>query len=341
MNNKKIRNLAALAVIALLFYFARKALPTTEGLFEPNYTTFSTGAEGCALFYDTLKIMGYPVSRDTIFLDQSRPIDNVQIVIQPDFAYVGANHYERISNWVIHGGTLLYFESGYSLLLHYIEANNEIRVIERIEGGALYQLGLGKIFIGEASYITNTALIEGGDVYAQQIANMLNNLSYNKIYFNEAYHGYGTDKGLFESLPIGIRLLGFQLVLLTIAIIMYFGKRFGRIIPYYEEIEREENEYVFTLTNLYMSIGLGSAAVDVYDKKFKKACGNYFRNSAALEFSDILALWQAENIPSKDKLDYIAHSQGKTFNTKRSADRKEFMKVISYYKELIYIVSKL
>ena len=341
MKNKKFWSVAALIGLAVLFFFARRALPTTEGLFEPSYTTFSTANEGSALLYDTLKIMGFPVSRDTIFIDKDRPVDNVQVVISPDYSYTGESYYEDIADWIIRGGTLLYFDSSTGYIARLIRANTEITLIERTDSGILYGLGLGKLFIGDVDYITNEGLINGGDVYAQQIANMLINMDYGKIYFNEAYHGYGTEKSLFESLPIGVRLLAWQLVFLTIAVIIYFGKRFGRVVPYYEEIEREENEYVFTLTNLYMSIGLGSAAVDVYDKKFKKACGNYFRNSEALEFKNILALWQAENIPGLNKLDYIANSQLTKLNTKRPSERKEFMKIISYYKELIYIVSKL
>ena len=341
MKNKRFQYAVALFAVTALFVFAKRALPSTEGLTEPSYTTFSTRGDGIALLYDTLKIMGYPVGKYTMLLDQQRPINNIQIIIAPDYRYASASHYEGICDWVIQGGTLLYFDESYGSFPYYVEANSELIIIERIEGGVLYNLGLGKLFIGEADYITNIGLIEGGDAYGQQIANMLSNLDYNKIYFNEAYHGYGTDKGLFESLPPGIRLFCLQLILLAIAVIIYFGKRFGRIIPYYEEVEREENEYVFTLTNLYMSIGLGSAAIDVYDKKFKKACGNYFRNSAALEFSEILILWKNENLRDMDKLEYIARTYEQTLNTKRPNQRREFMKIISYYKELIHIVSKL
>jgi len=341
MNNKKLQRTIAFIAIAVLFYFAKSALPTTEGLFEPDYTTFSTANEGTALLYDTLKIMGYPVARDTMFIDKDRPVDNVQIIIQPGYSYRSEKHYDDIRSWVARGGTLLYFESGYGDYFFSPGNNNDFEMIEQTDAGNLYQLGLGKIFIGKAQHFTNIVLIEGGDIHAQQIANMLNNVSSNKIYFNEAYHGYGTEKGLFESLPPGIRILGFQLILVAIAMAVYFGKRFGRVIPYYEEIEREENEYVFTLTNLYMSIGLGSAAIDVYDKKFKKICGSYFRSSDTLEFSEILPLWKSENLPETDKLDYVSNAQNEPVNTKRAKERREFLKIISYYKELIYIVSKL
>jgi len=342
MKNKKRRNAIALLALFVIYYFAKKLMPTTEGLTYPPYTSFSTNYVGTALFYDTLKTMGYPVNRDTIFIDKDRPLDNVQIIIAPDYSYTGTGYREDITDWVIQGGTLLYFTASFyesSPLSAYAE--KDLILIDESDAGSLYHLGLGKFFTGNAKHITNKGLLEGGDVYAQQIANMLNNLSYNKIHFNEAYHGYGTDKSLFESLPPGVRLLGLQLLLLSLAAIIYFGKRFGRIIPYYEEIEREENEYVFTLTNLYMSIGLGSAAVDVYEKKFKKACGSYFRNSDMPEFFEILDFWKNESLPCMDKLEYVAGNQDYAFNTKRPAGRREFTKAISYYKELINIITKL
>ena len=75
-----------------------------------------------------------------------------------------------------------------------------------------------------------------------------------RIWFAEYYHGYRTRETLVTQLPDVVKYATAQLVLITFVMVGWLGKRFGKPVPYYEEIEREENEHIKALAKLYMII---------------------------------------------------------------------------------------
>jgi len=326
----------ALLIAALLMTY--RLVSFGEGLSEPAFTTFSTGSEGAALFYDSLRIMGFPVTRDTIFLSAERPVNNVQIIIAPQF--FDDELLESMIAWVIHGGSLLFFSQQDSDVRR-ILSTAEPDLATPAPGGIMYRVGLGRLFIGSATYITNAGLFEGNGRYGQQMVDMLNTLEFNRIYFNEAYHGFTADMSFAQILPLPIRLIGAQIGLVTLGFVLYRGIRFGKPLPFYEEIQREENEYVFTLSNLYMSVGLGNAALEVYDKKLLKTAADYFKTPFDADYYQIYELWKAANKPHLGKLEYIIENREEEFYTKgRSGKKNEFIKMIKCYKELLKELKK-
>ena len=303
-----------------------------EGLGQPPFTTFSTGHEGAALFFDSLRIMGFPVGRDTMFLSAERPVDNLQIIIAPQ--YFDADLIDGMIEWVIRGGTLMFFsrhERDTARLLSDIATD----MAETLPGGVLYRVGLGRLFIGDAAGITNISLLETNGRHGQQMANILETLEFRRIYFNEAYHGFNHSMTFFEVLPLPLRLIGVQLGITALGAVLYLGRRFGKPSAYYDEVEREENEYVFTLSNLYMSIGLGSAVLEVYERKLKIMAADYFKTPFEVEYPQIYELWNKENKPSLGKLEYIIENHDTEPNTKRRKERREFLKMVACYKDLM------
>jgi len=302
------------------------------GLGYPPFTTFSTGREGAALVYDTLRIMGYPVGRDIIFLSAERPTDNVQFVIAP--RNFSDEQIDGMIDWVIRGGQLMFFSRGWldeSRLLAGFTPDH----VTPVAGGTIYRIGFGTLFVGDAREITNISLFETDGEYGQLIVNILDTMEFRRIYFNEAYHGYSQNATFFEVLPRTLRIMGIQFAIVAIVFVIHFGKRFGKPSTYYEEVEREENEYVFTLSNLYMSTGLGNTALAVYDRKLRKKAQDYFNMVSEPEFSQIYDCWRDEGKRSLGKLEYITRNREREFNTKRKRDRSEFLKMAAYYKELI------
>jgi len=328
-NIKMIIFISALFVILLL---VSGLVDMRSGLTQPSFTTFSTGRQGASLAYDTLRIMGYPVGRDIMFLSESRPTDNVQIVIAP--RHFGDTHRDDMMDWVIRGGQLMFFSRGMweaERLFENFAPDSSMAVA----GGVIYRVGFGMVFVGDARRITNISLLDTDGDYGQMIADVLDTMNFRRIYFNEAYHGGGQNPTFFEILPRSLRLFGIQLVIAFIIAVIHFGRRFGRVVAYHEEVEREENEYVFTLTNLYMSMGLGSVALAVYDRKFKKRAAEYFNIIGEADYGRIYEHWRAEDKASHGKLEYIIQNQGKELNTKRASERSEFLKMVTSYKVLI------
>ncbi|MCL2564763.1 MAG: hypothetical protein FWE24_02995 [Defluviitaleaceae bacterium] len=339
MRKINLRRIIFIAVLVAAVLILSQRFNFFEGLDFPSYTTFSTREEGAALIYDTLSIMGYPVRRDTMFISAGRPTNNVQIVIAP--MIFDDELREKMIDWVIHGGQLLFFDTvtganaGRRLL-----SGVTIDGVTPVQGGVLYRIGLGTLFVGDASRITNISLLENDGEYGQLIVNLLNTMDFVRIYFNEAYHGYNQNRTFFEILPLPLRLMGVQIGLIALVVVLYSGRRFGKVAAYYEEVEREENEYVFTLSNLYMSIGLGGAVLNVYDKKFKKLAYDYFGMIGEPDYYEIYELWKSENKGSLGKLEYIIENQETEFNTKRKKERAEFLKTVACYRDLIKELKK-
>jgi len=339
MRRINLRLIVLIAVLIAALLMLRQRFNFFEGLNSPPHTTFSTAKDGASLVYDSLRIMGYPVRRDTMFISAQRPVNNVQIVIAP--AYFNEELREGMTDWVIRGGQLLFFDratganAGRGLL-----SNTVIDGATPVPGGTLYRIGLGTVFVGDANRITNISLFETDGEYGQLIANLLETMDFVLIYFNEAYHGFNQNRTFFEILPLPLRLLGVQIGVIAVVVVLYKGRRFGKTAIYYEEEEREENEYVFTLSNLYMSVGLGSAAVSVYEKKFKKLAADYFGTVGEPDLYEIYELYKNENKESLGKLEYVISNHDTDFNTKRKKERAEFMKTINCYKDLIKELKK-
>ena len=333
MKKAKNRNLIILVIALFFVLFALTRLTDmTLGFGYPPFTSFSAGRQGTSLMYDTLRIMGYPVGRDIMFLSADRPTDNVQFVIAP-WQFSEA-HAEGLMDWVIRGGQLMFFSASprdERRLWGDITPDSSVTV----EGGVIHRVGFGTIFVGDARRLTNISLLETDGEYGQLIVNVLDTMDFRRIYFNEAYHGYGQSATFFEILPRPVRLVVTQLAIVFVVVVVHFGKRFGRPATFYEEVEREENEYVFTLTNLYMSTGISSVALAVYDKKFKKQATDYFNTIGEPELEQIYELWRLEGKRSLDTLKYIIDNEDYELDTRCKKDRADFLKMIRYYKELI------
>jgi len=327
-----LRTIIIIVIAIVILSLLRGQLDMRSGLFEQPFTTFSTGRQGTSLVYDTLRIMGYPVGRDIMFLSADRPTDTVQIVIAP--SHFSDMHRDGMMDWVIRGGQLMFFSRGSWEEMH-LFAEFAPDSSRSVPGGTIHRVGFGTVFVGSARSITNISLIENDGYYGQMIADALDTMSFRRIYFNEAYHGSGQNPTFFEILPRPLRLFGMQLVIIFVIAIIHFGRRFGRATPYYEEVEREENEYVFTLTNLYMSMGMGSHALSIYERKFMKQAADSFNIIGEPEFRQIYEHWLAEGKPSLGKLEYIIENHGNEFNTKRKKERSEFLRMVRNYKELI------
>ena len=233
-------------IAAVLFIFNTRFSDDTE-----PFSSFSAAPEGCSLFYDTLLRMGYSVSRSYIPIGDLSAADDVYILIQPENPRPGSDDVEKIMEWVKRGGRLVYLAGDWNRGEIFAFLRLNAKLISDTEGGLIFfRYGFGEIVTGEADIITNKYLMRNSNTGALLQA-ALDGWRAGNLLFAEYYHGYHAEQNFFGGLPLAVKLTAEQAVIIALAYIAYKGKRFGNIIPYYEETERDENEYVKALARLY------------------------------------------------------------------------------------------
>jgi len=210
---------------------------------QPDYSSFSHDERGVSLLFDTLRHMGFSVNVLHQPINSELSSDRIVFVVHPP--WLTETVVEDVLEWVRWGGRLLFLEDGITM---------DMRLLgeEYLEYGNFrwYSIGLGEIITGNAHSILNINLMEDAS-HGESLAFVLRNWGAGNIYFAEYYHGFGFTEGLFDQLPRWLQLLSFQIMIATVAVVLHFGKRFGKPIPLYEHIEREENEQVLSLARLY------------------------------------------------------------------------------------------
>jgi len=237
--------LVFIVLAAAVFLFARA---DTDG---PPYAPFSTATLGTSVFFDTLRHMGYPVRIHYAPLTTRTDTAHVIVIIQPFNPAVSPEMAEEMLAWVYAGGRLIFLHNAQPSPIDLLLQDRD----NVTSGGFFfYRVGAGEVITGRAHPLTNQRLLNDstpGAVLQEIIAQW----DATRIYFTAYYHGMHPPDTLFAQLPVGVRLVIVQLGLAALMLIWCLGKRFGKPVPAYEEVEREENEQVRALARLYMKIG--------------------------------------------------------------------------------------
>lgn len=218
---------------------------------EPDYTSFSTQTYGTSLLYDTLRKMDYPVSVMYEPVNAQSAVNDAYIIIQPEDPVLNEEQAAEILQWVRRGGRLIYLEDYYPTVFDEMLEDYEYTDWEDM---TYYPVGMGAVVVGFAEDVVNQNLMDNS-LYGALIGSILDDWNADHIFFVEYYHGYRTNDNLFTHLPLVIKLGLVQIVLCTAAYAWFKGKRFGKPIPYYEEIERDENEHVRAMARLLYKTG--------------------------------------------------------------------------------------
>ena len=222
-------------IIISVSVFITYAFDTGDGT---PYTSSSTGKEGVSLLFDTLKYMDYNVRISRRPIMPQVNINDVYIVVQPRRSVMTPDAEREMLEWVKNGGRLILLESGH----RFIDAQSE-----SIENG--------QIITGNVLPILNGSLMKDaypGHMLQIAIERWNTERTVETIYFAEYYLGNQSADTLFGKLPLVVRLVFIQMAILAVIVVWHLGKRFGNPIHYYEEVEREENEYIRALARLYM-----------------------------------------------------------------------------------------
>ncbi|MCL2189262.1 MAG: DUF4350 domain-containing protein [Defluviitaleaceae bacterium] len=215
----------------------------------PTYAPFTTNEMGASLFYDTLRHMGKPVRFGYAPLTATTDPRHVYVIIQPSNPHISLEMAEEILEWVRRGGRLILLQNGHNIM----DAILTHTPPHRINGFAYHREGFGAIVTGQARDLANAQLMHNA-APAEALHSILTAWNAERIVFPVYYYGIRPPQTFFSQLPLVIRLVIVQLCVAALAMLWHVGKRFGRAVPLYEEVEREENEQVRALARLYYKL---------------------------------------------------------------------------------------
>lgn len=218
------------------------------------FSVSSTGETGTSLLFDTMRHMGYPARRSYRRLTPHTDTNNVYVIIHPSAPYINEPLAKFMLEWVYAGGRLVYLcgcypHTAFDTLLYPNGTS--------VGAFTLYTHGDGAVLTGDSMRVQNIFMMDNhthGQLIQATISQWNAEREFQNIFFAEYYHGFHTPENFIARMPLFMRLILAQLVILSIVGLWFFGKRFGNSVPYYEEVEREENEYVRALARLYSHI---------------------------------------------------------------------------------------
>jgi len=243
--------------------------------------------------------MGYPVSRSYGALDLKANTNDIYVLINPSYTYFADEEFDDALDWVYKGGRLIYLESAeYSTADYRLSLRVDNPGINA-NGYTLYSYGLGEIITGSADPLLNKALMENSST-GIDFTLLLDRWNIPNLYFSESIHGYLNTGNAWYRTPEILKIFVYQLAVIVALVIWHFGKRFGKPVPYFEETEREENEHIKALANIYNKSGATGVVLSNYNRRFIEHCARAFHVSADYAHYNLQALWRGASLPQPD-----------------------------------------
>jgi len=317
MKTKIKSDLFKVAIVVIVFLGCAFYISTTMQGNEPTVLNNSRG--GLSVFYKTLKDLKLPVQRTLKPIDRVNLAD-VQIIAQGGTFDISC---PEVDEWVNKGGTLVYLTND-KMPLFKFSLDPEIKGNIKI-----YHLNKGRIIVADTTFVTNKTLLNKTD-NAYEILNEILSRPFENIMFSENYlFSKAEQKSLWQYIPLEGKYIIYQLALILLAFFYYKGKRFGKTIPLYEEVERTENEYLYSTASLYNL----AKCWDLIAENYYKSLLGEIRYSS----SNLIEYWERENLKEMGKAKRVYEFMN---NRSNKTKRKEYMEIINTMEQLKDILKR-
>ncbi len=307
------------------------------------YSALNRGKDGASVIYQTMKEVDYPVNIVGEEI-QNRNMEAVQLIIEPNDTANFDIEEEVVKNWVGKGGIIILLDTNWgNKRLNYGEKIEEYFDIHTNEKEAIiYKYNKGYIVLGNSTLFRNDNLFTNRNG-AYWVLDELDKFKYSSIEFNEYYIRFWKEgPSLWKDMPLGIKFIFYQICLVIIAIIIRRGKRFGKIVPLIDEIERSDNEYIEAVTNLYKNSGSWEIVLDEFYGEFLMVCSKVFNKDYEYIKENWLEYWREENLAkydhAKDIYNFINNSPNNIYKKKNKS--KKYLDMITKMEELRKILKK-
>lgn len=283
MKKRVSRDLIIFVVLIPIFLWIAFQISSSLGGGLPSYSIINRSKNGISVFYEALEELKIPVNRSMRSLGDE-DVNSVQIAAKGGDFDVND---ETVKNWVKDGGTLIYLTNEKFPSIGY-GVTPEIR-----ENIFIYKYPKGTLIVANADDITNVKLARDSH-NAYKLLEVIYEYSDKKIYFNESHlYSAAENPSLWSAVPVQYKYIAYQLLIALGFYFYYKGKRFGKPIPLHEEVERTENEYLYSAAALYRASGAWDLMLDNYYKSFLNAINK--------SDEDWLEYWEREKLPYLDR----------------------------------------
>lgn len=337
MKNRNKRDVIILIILIPIFlWFSLNFSSKSEKNMKP-YTVLNNHTKGFSVMYETMKELNYPTEL-SIKKVRNRSKDTVQIISQGKKSTDFDMNHAEIKNWIEKGGNIIYLSPDWED----IKVTYGKKIASYNKEATVFSCKEGNILIGNTDILTNKTLVENTKG-AYWILKQMDQWKYEAIEFNEYYHYATKEKpSLWKDMPRGIKLIVCQLLLLIICIIIYKGKRFGKVVPLYEEVERAENEHLLSVASLYQQAGCWEVIFDHYYKDFLIEANKVFVKDEEIVRKIWFELWEKEDLGKNHKAKKLYEfSQEPTHEYKSKKKKaKKFLEIILIIEELKKILEK-
>lgn len=318
MRYKKNYEFISFLILIPIFLFGAFYISSRRENNLPLYSIENKSSSGCSIFYEALRDLKLPVERSIKDI-QEQDVNNIQLVVPGGDFDINSN---EVKDWVKRGGVLVSLSSGNLQFIDY-------GLLPRVKGKlTLYNYGKGTIIAADINNITNKTLMDNTDGAYELISEMG---SYNKekIVFNETnLFIQNNSKNIWDYMPLWAKFVVYQLILVLAAYFYSKGRRLGKAIPFYEEVERTENEYLYSASSLYRQAKCYDIILDNYYKKLL-----YELNS---NHESLIELWEKESLPSLDE----AKKVYEFVSIKKKRKPKEYIQIIALIERLTNIIKQ-
>ncbi len=319
MRARRSRDLIIFLILIPIFLWAAFYISSRMENKLPAYSVINKSSMGYSVFYESLGELKFPVERSLQSL-VSQDTNSIQVIVPGGSFDINS---EETKAWVNNGGVLVHLAPENFRLLEFVtqpELKDKLMI---------YKYGRGMVIGYDAFAATNKQLmIKTDDAY--ELLAEISKHGNKKIYFNEAHLFVASmTKTLWDYVPLWIRFMIFQFTMSLVAFFYYKGKRFGKPTALYEEVERNENEYLYSASSLYrQSKG--------YDLMAENYYSNLLRELKSSE-EDWLEQWEREQLPELSKAKQV-HTFMKDIKKKKKP--KEYIKIVSYIEQLTNTLKK-
>jgi hypothetical protein len=319
MKARKSRDLIIFLILIPVFLWAAFYISSRMENRLPDYAVINKSPMGSSVLYESLRQLKLPVERSLKPVAEQNT-DTVQIIVPGGSFDVNS---DALKDWLNKGGILVHLAAEN---LRFIEYGTQPDIKGRL---MIYKYGRGMIIGGNAFAVTNKELMKNTDA-AYELLEEIIRQGNREIYFNETHLFTAVqNKTLWDYVPLWIRFIIFQFILALAAFFYFKGKRFGKPITLHEEIERSENEYLYSASSLYRQ-------AKTYDLMARNYYSNLLRELKA-NHEDWVEQWERENLPELGKAKQVYEFM---MNIKDKKKSKEYMQIISYIERLTNILRK-
>lgn len=336
MKTKDKRNILIILILFPIFLWLTLTFTNdNENTFKP-YSIFNNGEKGVSVIHKSFSELGYTTG---LILTEvySQDTSMAQIVIESERPYKLDLNSDNIKNWIGNGGALIYLVPNWdSYVINYGSEIDSYASKERKDAKA-YSYNKGLLVMGDPIILNNKTLTTNTDG-AYWLVAQLDNIGIDSINFNEYYHYYeGHKPSLWRDIPAGIKFAIYQVAIVLIIIIYYYGKRFGKVVPLYEEVERTENEYIYSAASLFKKGELREDVIlNIYDNflsSFEDSTGHKSTNN----YISWINIWEKEKLPDMSKAKKLYKFIETMKNGKKISSREmlEIVDIIEHLKKII------